>query len=199
MKTSCYRINTDQANVGEILQWCEGAHQVDRMLLAIRLQCRNGRWRPLSPDQYTRALELFGRFVISEKLVSGWPGNKLRGHPGLVFLVRFDRSVRNIVAEAGPKFCDWVRKDRLVLPEDICLFRAGATHPTLISVTHEGDAWLLTDKRVQMPQIVMATEAELREVSNFIFNGPWFCRKWRGREQRFSGTTSARHASERCA
>lgn len=177
---SCYRISARNAGIGSVLRWCQVTHQVDRMLVAVRQERWRGSWRPISPKQHSTTLELFGEFVISETLCSWWPGTMTEG-AGLVFLIHFNDSVRKIASRVGPRLVAWERGQNPPLPEDICLFKLGASRPVLLSVTHEGDAWLLTNKRVGIAHVSKA-EHELDDIMLSFCRAKLFCRRWRGRK-----------------
>jgi len=182
MRVTCYTIQPKQPNVGKVLRWCWEEGKVDRMLLALRLERNRARWQASCPQQYRTTLELFGDSVINEELASGWPGTTLHGAPGLVLLVRFDEAIQRIVSKAGPRFSDWMPDEKRSLPEDICLFRVGASCPTLITTTHENDAWLLTEKEVELAGVSKCRADEAHDVMHSFFDGPWFCRRWRGKK-----------------
>jgi len=152
------------------------------MLVVVRQERWRGTWRPISPEQHSTTLALFGEFVMSEALCSWWPGTVTKG-AGLVFLIRFNDSVREIASQAGPRLLAWERGQHPPLPEDICLFKLGGSHPIMLSVTHEGDAWLLTNKRVDLPHVAKANH-ELDDIMRSFCRGKLFCRRWRG-QQRF--------------
>lgn len=71
------------------------------------------------------------------------------------------------------------------LPEDICLFRLGHPHPIFVSVIHEGDAWLLTNKEPKLLGISLDKQVESRDLRKELlaFSGRYFCRPWRGKLQ----------------
>lgn len=180
MNLACYRISPQRAGVGSVLRWCLDAHQVNRMLVVVRQERWRGGWRPVSPEQHSTTLELFGEFVLSEALCSWWPGTMTKG-AGRVFLLRFDDSVIKVASKVGRRFLAWERGCEPPLPEDICLFKTGASHPVLISVTHEGDAWLLTNKEVGLAH-VSNSDYELDDIMRSFSRAKFFCRRWRGRK-----------------
>jgi hypothetical protein len=125
-------------------------------------------------------LELFGAFVLSEALSSWWPGTITKG-AGRVFLLRFDDSVLEVASKVGPRFLAWERGCKPPLPEDICLFKIGASHPILISVTHEGDAWLLTNRTVDLAH-VSKSDYELDDIKRSFYRAKFFYRRWRSQK-----------------
>ena len=56
----------------------------------------------------------------------------------------------------------WKQSNDPPLPEDVCLYREGEDWPVLVSVTHDGDAWLFDDKPdakfVRAPEIPLPND-----------------------------------------
>jgi hypothetical protein len=90
---------------------------------------------------------LFGDRLMEKKLVRRWPGTELVGHEGVVFRIAFDPSLVEPMAELGAHLSAWQHSNRPPLPEDPCLYRQGDDWPVLVSVKHEGDAWILSEKK----------------------------------------------------
>ena len=65
----------------------------------------------------------------------------------MVYEVAFDPSIIETMARLGPRLEDWQMSSSPPLPEDPCLFSRSADWPVLVSVTHEGDAWILSEER----------------------------------------------------
>jgi hypothetical protein len=68
---------------------------------------------------------------------------------------------------------NWTQYHRQPLPEDICLWRDGESLPSLVSVTHEREAWILSGTRVELPG---AYESEYALETMKIPRGRFFCR-----------------------
>lgn len=47
--------------------------------------------------------------------------------------------------ETENRLSAWTQWHQPPLPEDLCLYRAGDPVPVLVSVTHDGDAWIFHD------------------------------------------------------
>lgn len=79
-----------------------------------------------------------------------WPGTRLSKGKGRIFVVRFDDETIERIILAEPDLFSWTHQRSPPLPEDMCVFSSGAHYPFLVSVTHESDAWLLTERPVRM-------------------------------------------------
>jgi hypothetical protein len=66
----------------------------------------------------------------------------LIGHAGKVYVVDFDRSVLQKMVATEGRLGAWTQWNQPPLPKDICVYRAGDRTPVLVSVTHDGDAWI---------------------------------------------------------
>lgn len=141
-----WELDARTADLDEITSWCLREEGVDRMLVALRLERHGNKWRYLSPAAGERVRLLFGRHVITGFQASEWPGTQLSGHPGFVYVIRFDEEVRDILLNTEPSLSGWLHNSPTPLPEDICLFKDSDAHPTLLSVTHESRAWLISDR-----------------------------------------------------
>lgn len=64
-----------------------------------------------------------------------------------MYEIAFDLSLMEPMARLGPRLSDWQMNSKPPLPEDLCLFNHRADWPVLVSVTHEGDAWILSEDR----------------------------------------------------
>jgi hypothetical protein len=130
-----------------VLSWCLRERAVDRLLLAMRLQ-KDERGREVPEPEVEDLIDsLFGDKILMRKKARRWPGTELVGHEGVVFLVSFDSSLIEPMVQAGELLHDWRHGNRPRLPEDPCLFRAGDEWPVLVTVTHERDAWILSEDR----------------------------------------------------
>ncbi|HEX7859941.1 MAG TPA: hypothetical protein VF773_06435 [Verrucomicrobiae bacterium] len=175
----CYDIDVQKADFGKLLEWCLVKEGADRMLLIIHLYNEAGTLQLACARQYRNLLKLFGDYILGMKLVSAWPGTqRLRPiTPSLACLLHFDPTVARIAAQAGPRVADWIGSRPKFLPEDPCVFRSNHGNPTLMSVTHEQGAWLLTDKSVHLKAVRTSKDDD---VGKFFFQDKWFCRRWRG-------------------
>ena len=61
-------------------------------------------------------------------------------------VVRFDHEVAKLLADIQGNLFHWLGSFSPSLPEDLCLFRTGADYPSLVSVTHEKDGWVLASE-----------------------------------------------------
>ena len=75
--------------------------------------------------------------------------------------------------ELGPLLADWVGDKTPSLPEDICLFRDGDPLPSLVSITHEKQAWILHEHPIPLgnvPRVEVSADSLLipADLSDFI-------------------------------
>jgi len=112
--------------------------------------------------------------VLDDFRTSEWPGTKLIGHPGHVFVVRFDESVAEVILRTEPRLNKWLYPSNRPLPEDICLFNSSADAPTLISVTHENLYWLLAQ---QNPKLAGVRESKTPPAELYS-PGQYFSLRW---------------------
>ena len=136
-----------ETSMEEILQWCAREKDVDRLLLSARLDKEKRKPALLRPTLDQTIEQLFGERLLARQLARRWPGTELYGHDGLVFTISFDSALIKPMAEVGQRLSNWRHNNNPPLPEDPCLFRQGDDWPVLISVTHERDAWILSEKR----------------------------------------------------
>ena len=102
---------------------------------------------------------LFGSRLLERMLVRRWPGTTLSADKSAVFLVAFDSSLIKSMATLGRRIEDWRHIHEPPLPEDLCLFRQGDDWPVLASVTHEREAWILSEER---PPFCLKTPTDLK-------------------------------------
>ena len=147
------------------------------MLVAVRMEQQGNRYfTPRELQQLPRSL--FGRNVLDDFRASEWPGTKWIGHPGHVFVVRFDESVAEVILRTEPRLNKWLYPSNRPLPEDICLFNSSADAPTLISVTHENLYWLLAE---QNPKLAGVRESKTPPAELYS-PGQYFSQRWTKRK-----------------
>jgi hypothetical protein len=125
--------------------WCLLHRQVNRVMVVCRMDTSTDSPSVLSPDAEAVALQLLGDKLLRTTVAVAWPGTKLFGHGARVHIGVFDEEVLLKMAATENILSRWVHWNAKPLPEDICLWRVGDIVPTLISVTHDGDAWLLAE------------------------------------------------------
>lgn len=178
-----WEIDVSRTSTAEVLRWCmsEGA---DRFLVAIRMHrgSRSATWLP-SIDE-TAVQQLLGANFIECLTCTGWPGTALINHPGRVFVASLDEALVSRLAEREPVLGRWLHRSTPELPEDLCAFRSTGTAPTLVTVTHECDGWVITQGATR-PRIkgITSNEVSFDILRDYVFDGPCFCRLWRGRGQ----------------
>ena len=127
-----------------------------------------------------RLRQLFGSYMVTSFRASAWPGTEVIGSPGLVSVIRFNKSVKEILLLTQPDLQKWLHYTQPSLPEDICLFKEAAVHPSFVSVTHEGQAWLISQQEPGLPGI----KESAHRAKSLFFDGPYFCRKYQKRPRR---------------
>lgn len=170
-----WELDARAASLGEITSWCLRERGVDRMLVALRLERRGNKWRYASPAAGERVTLLFGPHIITGFQASEWLGTQLSGHPGYVYVIRFDEDVRDGVVNTEPSLDKWLHNRPDPLPEDICLFNEADPNPALVSVTHEGRAWLISD---HTPAIAGIHPSKFR-LDELFPSTRYFCRKYK--------------------
>jgi hypothetical protein len=124
---------------------------VDRLLVAARLDTDEVTPTLLSPGVDQQVQDLFGPSVLERRYAEEWPGTQLIGHQGVVWTVAYSERLFAPMIAAANLLRSWRHSHNPPLPEDICLFRQGDSLPVLVSVTHEEEAWLITDREVDLP------------------------------------------------
>ena len=172
-----WKIKTEKASLDELLQWARREGKVDHLLLAMRLEPTGNRWRYANQQAGDRLKLLFGPFIRKSFYASAWPGTEVMGVPGEVTALQFNQKVQYTILKTQPNLNKWVHSSVLSLPEDLCLFRSGASWPSLITVTHEKQAWLIAPERPSLPGI---SESDLQP-NQFVYEDEYFCRRYLGR------------------
>jgi hypothetical protein len=130
-----------RASLSDVLAWCR-ERGADRLLVATRLERASKKPVLLVPAVVESVRRIFGGAVLRETLARRWPGTELIGHSGMVYLIDFTPDVEKRMVAEENDWSAWIDWHDPPLPEDICLFRQGDTRPLLVSVTHDGEAWI---------------------------------------------------------
>lgn len=179
MSVKSWKIDTSVTTLNELSSLCLLHDQVDRMLVALRLERSGNKWRHASDEAGDRVRRLFEPYILTSFQASAWPGTELIKHPGLVFVVKFDETVKDLMVKTEPNLNKWVHHGQPSLPEDICLFKATGSHPSLVSVTHEKRAWLITNKTPELQGVSINNSP----TEGLYFEGEYFCRKYNKNHQ----------------
>jgi len=145
-----------------ILMHCLLIDHVDRLLLALR-QDKNGSLLHLGSRPATE--RIFGDRILEWRTGRRWPGTVSTRTDCHLAVVKFSEELVDPMCSAGPKLFDWTGWPAPVLPEDLCLYRQGAEWPSLVSVTHERDAWLLAPEK---PLSIETEESEFAPEELYI-------------------------------
>ena len=189
-----WNLDVSVATVDETLSWCL-AQGADRLLVAARMHkdgaSHESRWVPSIEETAVR--ELLGRHLIESFTASGWPGTELIDHPGTVFVSSLDKHLISVLSQREPLISRWLHQSKPPLPEDLCALRSGATMPLLITVTHEGDGWLLSSGKGR-PALegIGRSEMKVDNLKEFLFDGPYYCRPWRATKGASGGARNRR-------
>lgn len=133
-----------------LMNWCLENHAVDRLLVVSRLSQESDEPELLVPPVEEAVLELFADRILDRRCAGGWPGTRLVKHDALVTRVEFSIALVEPMVAAAELLRDWRHSHSPPLPEDLCLYRHGEPLPVLVSATHKGSAWLLTDREVRI-------------------------------------------------
>jgi hypothetical protein len=170
-KSACWE-NPGEVFLSEVLEWCLQKFRVDTLLVTSRASGASRGKRSFDPAVERNAKSIFGKNLITQFHASGWPGTRLVRHTARVYVVRFDAALMRRLVTVENKLFNWTHHPKH-LPEDICVFRNGSRLPVLVSVTHEGDAFILSDRRSSPPGF---ERSDLPPKYWHIWDGPYFCR-----------------------
>jgi hypothetical protein len=90
--------------------------------------------------------------LLRKRSVASWPGTTLLGHEALMLEYRPDSAFVSAVLRASERLFQWQQPE---LPEDLGFMRAN-DDPWLVTIAHEGDAYLDLD------------DAEYREIVDLV-------------------------------
>lgn len=159
---SAWRLARD-VELKPVLMHCLLTDRVDRLLLALRQKDHSGAL--LYPESRSATERIFGGHLLEWKTGRRWPGTVSHEVDCHLAVVKFSEELVEPMASAGPKLFDWTGWSSPVLPEDLCLYRQGADWPSLVSVTHERDAWLLAPEK---PVSIETEESEFAPEELYI-------------------------------
>lgn len=156
------------AGISEVLEWVRVNEQPDRILMACLLRQEKTGLKPTDPGAVDAAIRLLGCDLLCIQIGTGWPCIKYFDSFGLVFIARFSKALIGRLSDECDSFFDWRHCEAHPLPEDLCLLKEGNPYPALASVTHERDAWIFTDKEVDIPGVTLSEFPP--EDSEFVFD-----------------------------
>lgn len=133
----------------KLLTWCLDTRGADRIVVVAPVDPDSDDLALLKPAVETRVYELLGDRLLSSAYCSAWPGTVLSSHVGLVWTARFDMTLMKRMVRAQGALSGWKVSAKPPLPEDICLYRHGDRFPILVTVSREGDGWLLHRGRIE--------------------------------------------------
>jgi hypothetical protein len=174
MELTSWQADARVAVLDEIMVWALEHYAVDHMLVALRLIQIGNRWRYADPQAGEVFQSQFGPYILTGFQAAQWPGTELFGHPGFVYVVRFNEEVKEVVIRTQPSLAKWQHGENPPLPEDICLFREADSHPVLVTCTHGLDAWLISHEK---PELQGFRRSNISPEKLFP-KGKYFCRKF---------------------
>jgi hypothetical protein len=142
--TRCWDVSRE-TTLDEISRWCLHERKVDRLIVATRPYIDRDDRLEYDTRIEESVLRIFGRSIIRSTYATAWPGTELIEHAGKVHVMKFDSDVAQQISNEMNYLSGWVQRSDPPLPEDLCLYREGDAWPVLVSVTHDGDAWLFDD------------------------------------------------------
>lgn len=160
--------------LSEILDWCLKEHHVDMLLVTARSGMDVKGKRSFNPSVDRAARSIFGENLVKRFDARGWPGTKLIGHTGRVYVVRFDETIKKRMIETENALFKWTDHPPKRLPEDICVFRSGSNRPVLVSITHEEEAYIISGKKSRPPGFIKS-DFSITELM-LVWDGRYFCR-----------------------
>lgn len=140
----CWDVSSE-ASIDEISSWCLRARKVDRLMVAVRPYIDLDDRVEFDARIEESVSRIFGSRILRSTYATAWPGTKLLEHEGKVYVIKFDSDVAQRISHEMNHLRGWVQRNDPPLPEDLCLYREGDAWPVLVSVTHDGDAWLYDD------------------------------------------------------
>jgi hypothetical protein len=155
------------ASVRDVLTWCIEERSANRLLLTTRIDTDEPNRVLLEPRVDENARRILGPHVQRVTWATAWPVTQLIGHPGKVYVINLNKEVVTQMSDVQDRVFGWTQWNDPPLPEDLCAFRVGESLPTLVSITHEKDAWLLheTDPHVDSPHEVAWEDDLLQYIS----------------------------------
>lgn len=150
MSVKCWRLNKEVVLLS-LLEWCLRKCSVDRLLVVNRCDSELPRRTPLYPESVRQTERIFSGNIIDNLFATAWPGSELIGHSALVYRIGFHSGVVNSMAEVSHSLWTWNHNHEPSLPEDLCLYRSGSRWPTLVTVTHEQDGWIIWENVDDLP------------------------------------------------
>ena len=140
----CWDVSRE-VSFDEISSWCLRAREVDRLIVAVRPYIDRRDRVEFDARIEESVFRVFGSSVIRSTYATAWPGTELIEHAGRVYIIKFDSDLARQISKEMNRLSGWVQRNDPPLPEDLCLYREGEAWPVLVSVTHDGDAWLYDD------------------------------------------------------
>ena len=171
-------LETSRDNLLEVVDWCIQERGSNRVLMVVRQEKRKGLWQPIEVGIEERIGEVFGSDMLVSFLASEWPGTQLVGHPARVFIIKVSKRMREQLLGFECRLGSWTHNNSPPQPEDLCLFQEGSAFPALLSCTHEGDAWVLSDTIITLRGAIRS-RFKLQDLC--IAQGKYFCKPWGGK------------------
>jgi hypothetical protein len=137
----------EDASIREVLTWCIRDRLADSILLATRIDTDSAERSLLEPKVDASVHMIFAASIRRTTWATAWPVTQLIGHPGRVYIIELNSEVVRRMSEVQDRLFGWTQYNDPPLPEDLCAFHVGDSLPSLVSITNEGDAWLLHERQ----------------------------------------------------
>ena len=168
----CWK-NIGSVALDDVLSWGLESCLADTLLVVER-KSTDGRGR----DSFERGVKstvdtLFRKNIRTCMTARCWPGTQLIKGTARVYVIDFDKAVKNRMVDAEAELFNWRNVSPKRLPEDICLLRDGSQHPVFASTTHERDAYLISGSG----EVPAGFEETRRTVAQLMLAwvGPYCC------------------------
>lgn len=138
--------NRGPVKLSTIFEWALREDSADLLLATERPAGK----RSFDPEVEQTANLVFGQDLIKRIHARAWPGTKLIGHTGRVYVVHFHEQLAQRMIAIENELFNWRHASPKKLVEDICLFRHGSDYPLFASVTHDKDAYVISAESVPL-------------------------------------------------
>jgi hypothetical protein len=132
------------------------------LLVAVRPYIDRADQTTFDPRVADSVATIFGKCILRAASAKAWPGTELIEHVAKVYVIAFNVDIQEQMIRTQKYLSGWKQSSDPPLPEDICLYRDGDPWPMLVTVTHDGDAWLFDDEPnaafVRIPTIALPAD-----------------------------------------
>lgn len=94
-------------------------------------------------------LDEFESYKIISRSQNNWPGTILCGHNATVYYYLLNHKSKELLKKHAKGLFSWIHP---ALPEDLCFLKSDG-NPWLISIAHEREAWVDTEKDEEIEKL----------------------------------------------